>query len=85
MEFGTKQLTTGQRLTAETIGSDERRTLVISLDGKIAGGVKEWQGAWYAYDHIDDLSGPKFGAIKIADSPEEALKWWIRRRGFEEA
>jgi hypothetical protein len=67
------------RLTAETTGGAGKRGPIINLDGKYADSLQEWLGVWY---YNVGLTGPLAKQEIIGSTPEEALEWWVRSRGF---
>ena len=67
-------------LTADITGSSGKQAIIINLDGDYADSLHEWFGTWY---HKVSNTGLAEGQEKIGSTPEEALYWWVRTRGFE--
>ena len=53
--------------------------LIIYLDGQYEDCLDEWLDSWY---HNLDNAKPTADHEKIGATPEEALSWWMRTKGF---
>jgi hypothetical protein len=67
------------QLTAEYSNSAGNGSMEIKLDGQHADILSAWGGKWY-YGFLEGK--PEDGREIIGSTPEEALDWWVKSRGF---
>jgi hypothetical protein len=67
------------QLAVATSGTGGRRILVIYLDDQREDFLEEWFDDWY---YKLNHNKPTLYDHKIGSTPEEALDWWVRTRGF---
>jgi hypothetical protein len=79
-KFANKIIGRNWQLKADIYGVKGNRVIIIELDYTFTGSVKEWGDSWY--DRLS-TNGPTENSIKIGESPEEALDWWIDHHGFK--
>jgi hypothetical protein len=79
-EFAKRALEGYSRLRAEIAGPVGHRFIYIEVNKNYAGSVEEWGDNWY---EKLPTTGPTPGSIKIGNTPEEALDWWISYNGYK--
>jgi hypothetical protein len=73
----TKTIT--HHLSAEYTNSAGKGDMQIKLDGHHADILSVWGDLWY---HGFLQEKPEEGRESIGSTPEEALDWWVKSRGF---